>query len=533
MEAIAVSGGIISAVGKLEEVERLRADNTTMVDLHGFTMLPGFIEPHTHPIASAIYWKDWIDISGFRYKSRESIMNCLRKKAKLTPPGEWIKGYGWDVVMIPDMHAPLRQELDAISNQHPIYLMTQTAHTAFCNSLALERANVDKTTVAPDGGQFMKDSFGELDGTAKEVGATTLIESAVPAMQKAVGTKFLKAQLDDYARNGYTTLVATGLFNMYHGAYQSIFDICSSPGSPVSLVYYHIDRVMQKRHKDKLPDTPSQSPLCHIGVKFWADGSPYSATMAVQEPYLETEMTLEKIRIPFCPCYGHLNYDFENLINRMRPYHLKGYQLAVHTQGERSIHQVLDIYQALLQEHPREDHRYRLEHCGLMTEEQMYRAKKLGVTVSFFPDHIHYWGTALRDDIIGQERSFRFMSMNTAKKVGIPWTVHSDSPCTPLGPFRVMQTCVTRCFRQGAVPETIGPAECVDVDDIIRAYTIEAARQVFHEDILGSLEVGKVADLLIVDKNPRKIDPEGLDKIQVIETYRRGCKVELGNDAKL
>eukprot|EP00918_Siedleckia_nematoides_P066161 GHVU01143863.1.p1 GENE.GHVU01143863.1~~GHVU01143863.1.p1 ORF type:complete len:128 (+),score=7.62 GHVU01143863.1:22-384(+) len=118
--------------------------------------------------------------------------------------------------------------------------------------------------------------------------------------------------------------------------------------------------------------------------------------------------------------------------------------------------------------------------------------------------------------------------MNTAKTVGLRWTVHSDSPCTPLGPFRVMQTCVTRCCRQGETPEMLGPEERVTVDDIIRAYTIEAAWQIFHEDLLGSLEVGKVADLLIVDRNPRKVDPDDLHNIQVIETYRRGRKVNNG-----
>jgi predicted amidohydrolase YtcJ len=342
----------------------------------------------------------------------------------------------------------------------------------------------------------------------------------LPDDQAAVNS-ILKKQLISYSKHGYTSIAATGFFPFASNCLDEMDKICKSDSSPIRLIIYHREDMMKP---DYVPDSPGANNPCLIGVKIWADGSPYSATMATKDPYLETEMTLKQIVLRQCPCYGELHFDTDDLCSRLLPYHQKGFQLAAHTQGERAIEQILDVYQKLLEQHPRGDHRYRLEHCGLITRSLMERAKQLGVTLSFFPDHILFWGSQLKKDILGPERGDRFMPMNSAKQVGLRWTVHSDSPCSPLGPFRVMKTCVTRKTR--GTNEVIGPEERVSVDDIIRAYTIEAAWQVFHDKFLGSLEVGKIADLLVISENPRKMEADRLDTIQVCSVYKAGKMVD-------
>ena len=200
---------------------------------------------------------------------------------------------------------------------------------------------------------------------------------------------------------------------------------------------------MKKPVSDDLtPDLPGSGVFTHIGMKFMIDGSPYSGTMATREPYLATPLTQGGLGFPDPPVLGKLNYpSAEYLYTCMLPYHKKGFQIASHTQGERAIEQTLNAYELLQGTHKRPDPRFRLEHCGLITDDQLIKAKELGATVSFFVDHIYWYGPRLRDDIIGLERSKRFMPVGSAQRTGHIWTIHHDSPCSPPGPFRGMRHC--------------------------------------------------------------------------------------------
>ena len=158
----------------------------------------------------------------------------------------------------------------------------------------------------------------------------------------------------------------------------------------------------------------------------------------------------------------------------------------------------------------------------MFSEEDLIRAAKLGLTVSFHINHIYYYGEALRDEILGPERANRAMPMRNAIKAGLLTSLHSDSPMYPPQPFKLLRTAVSRKTRKG---EVIGPEQSVNIDEAIKAVTINAAWQLFMEDEIGSLEVGKYADLVILSDNPWKIDPDKLDEIKVIETYSEGRRV--------
>ena len=524
LTAVAVKDGIIMAVGSDEEVMMTRVKTTDVVDLLGATLLPGFIEPHTHPMLATMESFKIVDLGAFNIGyTADDVWNNLRAAVKETPKGEWIHGSSVNPLLIPDLQMPTRKFLDTITSEHPLTLVAVHLHTMYCNSMALEAGGITADLPDPPGGVFGRDEEGELDGALHEPAAMGGVAMAMPKVTPEEGRELLRKQAAKYAKHGYTTVVATGLFPMsFEDGMTGIYDVFGDPSCPVRMVIYQGESVAQ--YLEMEGKSGLGGPVSTVGVKFWADGSPYAGTMATAEPYLDTEMTKEKLKFPPAPGRGMLIHEPEKLYQGMLPYHKKGLQLATHAHGERSIELALQTYARLLESDPTPDPRFRIEHCGLMTREQLSRAKELGVTVSFYPDHIHYYGVPLRDDILGEERAHRFMPIRTADEVGLTWTFHSDTPCTPLAPLRVLRTVTTReaMVPTGGPSVIIGPEQSVPTAKALKGYTSSAAWQVFHEDLLGSIEVGKIADFTILSKNPLEVDPKQLDSIEVVATYRSG-----------
>ncbi|MBW2381339.1 MAG: amidohydrolase family protein, partial [Deltaproteobacteria bacterium] len=257
------------------------------------------------------------------------------------------------------------------------------------------------------------------------------------------------------------------------------------------------------------------------GVKFWMDGSPYTGGAAFAEPYEDTDLTRERLHLP-AGHMGPLNYELEAFTEELRRFHRAGYHVAVHTQGERAVQLVLDAAEAVLRDHPWEDHRHRLEHNALITTEQIQRAKSLGFELSFFTEHIYYYGDRL-PELVGS-RVERYMPVGTAFREGHRATIHSDNPMTPIGPLRVMQTSMLRIPRKGDEP--MAPSERLTVDQALRAMTTNAARQFGVEEHRGSLEQGKAADLVVLSRNPFDTAPEELSDIEVLGTWIDGQPVD-------
>jgi predicted amidohydrolase YtcJ len=238
----------------------------------------------------------------------------------------------------------------------------------------------------------------------------------------------------------------------------------------------------------------------------------------LEEKYLQSELMLKRLGAPGNN-WRHGMMPKETLCNLVRKYHDQGQQLIIHAQGDRAIRDVIDAYEAALKASPRDDHRHRIEHCGLFPLDEMRRAAKLGLTLSIHPNYIYYYGDAVRDEILGIERANIFMPAGAAVNSGLRISLHSDSPMFPPEPIRLLQTAVTRKNKLG---EIIGSDQAIDIDAAIKAITIDAAYQLFLDQKIGSLEVGKLADLVTLSDNPRQIDPEQLYRIQVVETWREG-----------
>jgi predicted amidohydrolase YtcJ len=191
-------------------------------------------------------------------------------------------------------------------------------------------------------------------------------------------------------------------------------------------------------------------------------------------------------------------------------------------QGDAGVDTILDVYEGALSRHPRSDHRLRLEHVGAISDAQLQRAHDLGVTCSIFVDQIHYWGDVIVDGLFGAEHGNRWMPCGSAVKTGMRISLHNDPPVTPEEPLRNMSVAVTRTAPSGRV---IGPEQRISVEQAIRAQTIDAAWQLFSDDVIGSLEVGKYADMVVLSADPRTVPPEEIADLEVCATFLAGQQV--------
>jgi hypothetical protein len=268
--------------------------------------------------------------------------------------------------------------------------------------------------------------------------------------------------------------------------------------------------------------TPGQGDdmLRQVGIKIWVDGSPWIGNIALSFPYLDTAAT-RAIGVTPGSC-GCANYTAEQLTEIVSAYFPLGWQMACHVQGDAGVDTILDVYEEALRRNPRDDHRLRLEHVGAIRPDQLQRAADLGVTCSIFVDQIHYWGDIIVDGLFGEERGSRWMPAGSAVATGMRISLHNDPPVTPEEPLRNISVAVTRTAPSGRV---LAPEERLTVEQAIRAQTIDAAWQLFADDVIGSLEVGKYADLVVLSADPRTVPPERIADLDVRATFLAGRQV--------
>ncbi|MEX0298025.1 MAG: amidohydrolase [Kordiimonas sp.] len=515
-DAVLVRDGRIITVGTLEKAMSASYSSPEIIDLAGKTLLPGFIEPHTHPLATAMLGAA-IDVSGFQHSSRAQVIASLKAGIEEGGINGWIMAYGWAPVMLPDLHAPTLHELDELSPDKPLVILTQMMHDAYANSAALSAAGITSNSEAPSGSEFVKDEEGNLTGTIREIGAIAELFKAIPAPPDGAHAFLLSQQYKKYAKAGYTTIGILGPVGRAADPIGLIKTIGSKEHSQLRIQIYGLPNQIEGMSAPE--DNSISTPI--IGVKFWMDGSPFAGGAAFAEPYENTPLTSDRLHL----AAGHIgatNYTEKAFQKEFEAYHLKGFQIAVHAQGETAVDRILDVAETVLKKHPRIDHRHRLEHNALITESQLKRALALGFTTSFFIDHISYYGHAL-PQLVG-ERSDRYMPIKTALKVGHKATVHTDNPATPIDALRAMQTLRMReALTNGAI---LGNDEKLSPIEALEAMTINAAWQLGLEKDTGSIAVGKSADFTILSQNPLTTTDSALTNTTVEGTWLKGQPVD-------
>jgi predicted amidohydrolase YtcJ len=513
-EAVAVKRDVIVAVGTTKEIRALAGPGTQVVDLAGKTLSPGFYAAHDHFPGSGMAAASQVDLNSppiGTVKDMQQLIEMLRAQAGKTPKGEWVRGRGYDDTLLKEMRHPTRHDLDLVSKEHPIWISHISGHLGVANSLALQRAGVTRDTPQPEGGVIRKDEkTGEPDGVFEESGG--LVSRHIPRMTDAVKWEGYKLAVADYVEEGVTTAVVTG------GGRQSVADL--QRALAMGILTFRIVSMTSKGD----PGEPSAveaagilpgfgTPMLKLGsIKMLQDGSLQGYTGYLTKPY----------HVPFKGDQAYRGYPRrprEALVKMVTEAHRAGHQIGIHGNGDAAIDDIIHAFRVAQKEFPRPDARHRIEHCQAVREDQLDAIKELGITPSFFVGHVYYWGDRHRDIFLGPERGARISPLRSALKRGIRFTIHDDTPVTPVKPLQLVWDAVNRVTSSGKV---LGPDERITAEQALRAVTSDAAWQNFEEATKGSIEAGKLADFVVLAENPLKVAPMRIREIRVIETIVGG-----------
>lgn len=398
--------------------------------------------------------------------------------------------------------------MDSWAPNHPLFILESNGHVGYANSQAFNAAGITRDTPDPPLARYERDANGALTGRIEETAAMLPFAAKMPMpspheLVARIGQMFERA-----AAVGCTGLHDCGIGTLGGKADLDLLDSAMASDPPVRyrgmLVSTHMDAWEAAGLKPRRGDD-----LWRIdGIKAWSDGSNQGFTGYQRENYLGRDSR------------GSLNYSLEQLTEAIRSAHAGGWQIGVHANGDAAIDTTLQAYETVLASAPRADHRHRIEHCSILHPEQIAKMEELGLSPSFLIGHVRWWGKAFRDRILGPERARNYDPCASALAAGLRISLHSDWNVTPLEPLRYVEDAVTRVMNEDG--EVFFPDERIPVEAALRAVTIDAAWQCRMDDITGSLETAKYADLAILEDNPMNIEPTEISKIKVSQTWMNG-----------
>jgi predicted amidohydrolase YtcJ len=506
---VAIREGKIIYVGEAREARRQGGPRAEVLDLGDRVALPGFVESHSHPILFGRYLEevDCRDCS-----SLEEIVEALRLRASVTPPGQWVVGNGYDHTLLKESRHPTRRELDRASDEHPVLLRNITVHNVVANSQALQLAGVTAGTPDPEGGRIGREADGEPDGVLWEW-AQGLVQSRLPEVSVEDIRRQLENAAKEYLAAGVTSVVDAGL-----GLANEMRDIeayarvAEDGGLSLRLgaaVLYPLWKELREGAGPGLEWPGDPEKVRPLAVKFFQDGSIQIRTAALRQPYYsETE-----------PADHHLIWPQEELDRMVADAHASGWQIWTHGNGDAAIGSILDAYEKALANDPRTDHRHRIEHCQTAGEDQLDRMRASGIAASFFAPHVWHWGDRHRKLFLGPERAARIDPLASALRRGIRFGLHNDSPVTPISPLLSIGTAVSRLTSSGQV---LGAEQAITVEEALRSMTLDSAYLAFEENLKGTLEEGKLGDVVVLEADPYKVTPQEIKDIPVAITIVGG-----------
>ena len=518
-EAVAVQGGKIVKVGSLSQVKTLQGNDTKLINLNGQTLMPGLVEPHVHILGTAFSEELWHNMSNFTmpHDTLDGLVAKLTAYSKNVKDGEWVAAFGVDPSRTEPFMAELTADiLDKVSTTKPILVMNQSLHIAYVNHKALEIAGVTDTTPDPKGGKFLKDSKGRLTGVIHEVPSFYPFLKKMPVPSPELLEQAIAKVGQRMVRKGVTTSaeISLGGYLGVDKEYTLLNDMAHSGKLPVRVrgyIYSNAYPASNTKYKPGQGDDIFKL----IGIKIVADGSDQGLTGAMTKPYNYPPGTTNT---------GTLNFSEQEFYDMAKPRFDEGWQISVHSNGDRTIEQTLNVFEKLVQTPADAKTRLRIEHFTVPTQAQIKKAAKLGVVAGFTVGHTDYWGEAFHDHLIGPERANRIDPGASLIKNGMRFAYHSDSPVSPIHPLKYASEGASRLW-QVPPQKVLNANEKVSINDALKAITIDAAYQVKMDDKIGSVEEGKYADFAIVDKNPMKTDAYKIRDIEVNETWINGQQV--------
>lgn len=516
VEAVAVANDIIIGAGSLVAMKQWANENTKMVDLQGKTMLPGFIDSHGHFLDTAKQMIPWVDINSKPLGSVEcmdDIITLLKERAAITPYGEWVVGWGYDDSKIKEMRHPTKDDLDKISTVHPILVIQISTWASVANSMALKQYYaISDATKDTDVCRLHRDKTGKITG-GMEAAISTVI-SKIPPISTETFMAGIKAASDMYLSKGCTTSQEGWLESM------DVMEHCTTALREnllkTRLVIYPIgEGDVYDQVKDTFPNIPSgqclddNNMLVMGAMKLSCDGSIQVYTAYLSESYHVSPEGKEKH-------YGTENHNQEWLSGRVLELHKAGKQIAGHCNGDQAIEMFLIACEEAQCAFPRDDPRFIFIHCQVVRLDQIKRIAKLGAIISFFGVHPYFWGDRHYNKFLGSERALRIDPTRDAVENNIPFTLHNDTPVTPIDPLLSVWVAVNR---QSSTGKDMGKnTQSVSVQEALKGITINAAYQGFEESKKGSIAVGKLADFVILAENPLTVESLHIKDIVISAT---------------
>jgi predicted amidohydrolase YtcJ len=503
-KAVAIRGNSIISVGTKKEVNPFIGEETKVIDLEQKLVIPGLIDGHVHPFGAG-YALTILDLKGL---TKEQILDKVARKAKETEKGVWIVGRGWDQGFWKEKKFPTKYELDAITSDHPVALTRIDGHSGWYNSFALQLSNIDKGTKEPEGGKILRDVQGEPTGM--------LIDEAMGLINRdryGEGPEdretYIKLAMEQYRKWGVTGIHDAGAGKESLQVYEEL----RKKGELTVRVYAMISAGSEAfpEYLSKGPEIDSESHLLTVrSVKMLIDGALGSRGALLFEPYSDSPDTSGLQLMKEEKVYSIIKKSLE-----------KGFQVCIHAIGDKGVHMVLSLYQRALEENPVKDHRFRVEHASVIQPKDLPRFKELKVIASMQPVFIGEYGR-WSEDRLGPDRVKGVLILRQLLDTGVIIAGGTDNPASDDGnPLLNFYTAITRKSPYGLPEEWYGK-EKITREEALRMLTHDAAYAAFEEDIKGSIEAGKLADLVVLDKDIMRIDEEEILNTEVMMTILDG-----------
>lgn len=502
-EAVLTEDGRILAVGEREELKLQAGPACQKIDLDGRTMLPAFLDPHSHFSGFA---NSFLQVPLDEVVSFEEITEKIREfiEENQIPEGQWVLAKGYDHNNLAEKRPPHKEVLDTAAPNHPLLLQHQSGHTGVFNSAALRLLGITAQTPSPAGGKIEVKN-GELTGYVEENALIQYQDKIpMPSPEKLMGA-YQKAQ-DKYMSYGITTIQEGMMVKQLGPLYETLFrshllrldvvgylDIAESD----SLFAEFPGHIRQYQDRFKIG-----------GYKIFLDGSPQSRTAWMLHPY-------QNAADGYC---GYPTLTDEEIESRIRKALTDNMQLLAHCNGDAASLQYITTYDKVKKELPGSpDIRPVIIHAQLLPEDQLDLAVKNRMIASFFAAHVYHWGDVHIENF-GLERAKQISLAASAKKAGLPFTFHQDSPVIQPDMMETVWCAVNRITKKGVL---LGEEQKIPVWDALKAVTQQAAYQYFEEEEKGSIRPGKQANFAVLDRNPLAVEPMDLRNIRVLETIRQ------------
>jgi len=512
-EALAVLGDRILAVGARDEIMKLKGPETKIVDLDGHFVMPGFNDAHMH-LASAGLEKMNVNMVGA--KTLDEFRDRLRAKVEAAGPAEWVVGEGWDETLWPVKVPPTRWDLDEVSGNHPVYLERVDGHIGVANTRALQLASVTVASRDPEGGKIDRDDSGTPTGILREK-AQEAVQAVIPKPTHEKRRQAIELALADLASHGVTSAQDYSQWDDFQ-----IYEELEHDGKLTARIseWLPFDDSMEDLNK-KRDSHPASDNMLHTGMlKGFMDGSLGSKTAALLEPYSDDPKNS-----------GLPQYEAAKLNAMTKERLLAGYQIGFHAIGDKGIQLALDAF-AEAEKAAKDgkvkaadggtDYRLRIEHAQVATPQQILRFKELKVIASMQPSHLltdMNWA----ESRLGPKRAEHSYAWAEFLRRGVVLAFGTDYPVEPVTPFRGLYSALTRMSEDGK--KSYYPAQKLNIEQAITAYTTGAAFAEFAEKQKGKLEPGMLADLVVLDQDITAALPPKILGTKVLRTVVSGKTV--------